>query len=325
MDVMRSSALNANETSSDLFIVRGVTRGGPEALRKRVENVLLIGVPLAGTLATPFWIANHGVTWIEIVAFVVTYAFVGVGVGVGLHRYFSHRSFVAPHWLAVVLAIAGSMAFQGSVLRWIADHRRHHAHTDVCGDVHSPHVDEACAHTASWRGFLHAHIGWMFDDVVTRYDVFAKDLLRDPLIMFFHRTQAVWPVLLLLMTWAFGYVLGGPERAWGCVLIAGCLRTTIFHNVVWAVNSVGHTHGYQTYALGNNSMNNTLLAWLTFGDGWHNNHHRFPRSAHHGLLKHEVDWNGRIIDYLERMGIVRDVIRLSVEKSTAAGPGLPVN
>jgi len=323
VDALHSSPLPAHANSSELVNVRGVTHGGPAALRKRVENVLLIGVPFAGSLVTPSWVASHGITWVEIVAFVVTYAFVGVGVGVGLHRYFSHRSFVAPRWLAIFLAIAGSMAFQGSVLRWIADHRRHHVHTDTCGDAHSPHVDEACAHTASWRGFLHAHIGWMFDGAVTRYDVFAKDLLRDPLIMHFHRTQAVWPVLLLLATWGFGYVLGGIERAWGCLLIAGCLRTTIFHNVVWAVNSVGHTHGYQTYALGNNSMNNALLAWLSFGDGWHNNHHRFPRSAHHGLLKHEVDWNGRIIDGLEKWGVVREVIRVSAEKCQPAASKIP--
>jgi stearoyl-CoA desaturase (delta-9 desaturase) len=294
----------------------GVIYGGWAAVRKRCENTVLIGVPLLGAVITPFWFFRHPFGWIEAAAFLFSYAVVGFGVGIGLHRYFSHRSFRARPWLGIALGIAGSMAFQGSVLRWVADHRRHHAATDRCGDLHSPNIDSHCRPLESWRGLLHAHFGWMFDDSVTQYDVYAKDLLNDPQIMFFHRTQWVWPTLLLLSLWCFGFFLGGVEHAWGCFLFAGCFRTAFFHNVVWAVNSVGHTYGYQSYPLKNNSKNNPLLAWLTFGEGWHNNHHRFPRSAFHGLTPAELDVSGMVIRGLERIGWVSDVIRVPASQMT---------
>lgn len=292
----------------------GVSFGGRKALKKRIENSVLIGVPLSGTIAAPFWFYYHPFTWIEITAFVIGYAVIGFGVGLGLHRYFSHRSFKPAPWIAWLLGAAGSMAFQGSVLRWIADHRRHHAHADNCGDVHSPYVGANCEDTSTWRGLLHAHVGWMFDRSVTDYSVFAGDLLKDPVVMFFHKTHWLWPAMSLGAPFLYGQILGGIEHAWGCLLFAGCVRTTLFHNVVWAVNSIGHTYGYETYALQNHSKNNRAIAILTFGDGWHNNHHRFPRSAFHGLTKKESDISGCVIRLLEYAGLATDVIRVPVER-----------
>jgi len=158
----------------------------------------------------------------------------------------------------------------------------------------------------------------MFDESVTQYEVYAKDLLCDPLIMFLHRTHWAWPTLLLASVWSFGFVSGGMDHAWGCLLFAGCFRTSLFHNVVWAVNSVGHTYGYQSYPLKNNSKNNFILALLTFGEGWHNNHHRFPRSAFHGLTPKEIDVSGLIIKFLERMGWATEVIRVPGSRSAQA-------
>jgi stearoyl-CoA desaturase (Delta-9 desaturase) len=291
----------------------GVSYGGLPALKKRFDNALLIGIPFAGTIAAPFWVVRHGMSWIEATAFVVTYAFVGFGVGLGLHRYFSHRSFRPKRWMAILLGAAGSMAFQGSILRWVADHRRHHAHTDDCGDTHSPALTAHCEQTSTLRGLWNAHIGWMFDNSVTDYEVFGKDLLKDQVVMYFHRTHWIWPLLLLAFVAGYGYLLGGPEHSIGCLLVAGCLRTTIFHNIVWAVNSIGHTYGYQSYPQQNRSRNNLALAMLTFGDGWHNNHHQFPRSAFHGLTPNELDINGLIIRLLEGLGLVQDVVRIAPE------------
>jgi stearoyl-CoA desaturase (delta-9 desaturase) len=307
-----STAIHNEEPSPHAAV--GVMSGGWEAVKKRIENTILIGVPLAGSIAAPFWIYENSISWIEITAFLWGYAIIGLGIGLGFHRYFSHKSYKPKRWIAWLLGAAGSMAFQGSVLRWIADHRRHHAHTDDCGDVHSPYVDEHCEDTSTWTGLFHAHIGWMFDSSVTDYKVFAKDLLRDPLVMFFHKTHWLWPALSLVLPWAYGYALGGVQHAWGCLLIGGCLRTTVFHNVVWAVNSIGHTWGYETYTQGNNSKNNQVLALLTFGDGWHNNHHQFPRSAFHGLTDKELDINGLIITGLEKAGLVSDVVRVPAAK-----------
>jgi stearoyl-CoA desaturase (delta-9 desaturase) len=217
----------------------GVSFGGVRAFRKQAENTILIAMPLTGTIYAMLWLAEHALTWIEVSAFVISYIVVGLGVGVGLHRYFSHRSFQPQRWLEYALGAAGSMAFQGSVLRWTADHRRHHAHTDHCGDLHSPDVHSNCSHTSTLRGLFHAHVGWMFDSSVTEYEIFAKDLLGDPTVMFFHRTHWLWPVALLLGVWSYGYALGGPEHAWGCLLLAGCARITLFHNLVWRLTRSG--------------------------------------------------------------------------------------
>lgn len=311
---------SARKGFSDSAIPLGIRIGGATARRKRIENAVLIGFPLVGTVFSPFWLASHSLTAIEISAFLASYLFVGLGVSLGLHRYFSHKSFEPKRWIVWLLAAAGTMAFQGSILRWVADHRRHHAHADECGDVHSPVVDSHCANTSTLGGLFHAHIGWMFDDSVTDYDIYATDLLQDPLIMFFQKTYWLWPTVSLAGPWFYGLILGGLEHAWSCLLVAGCFRTTLLHNAVWAVNSFGHSYGYETFPQENKSKNNPFLALLTFGDGWHNNHHRFPRSAFHGLSTRELDVSGLIITLLERLGQVRNVIRVPPNRlGTALG------
>jgi len=230
-----------------------------------------------------------------------------MGTGVGFHRYFSHKSFQTSPWVAYALGAAGSMSFQSSLLTWVTDHRRHHAQSDNCGDAHSPIVDGHCDHPDSLAGLFHAHIGWMFDSTVTDINVYGRDLARDRVIMFYARTHYLWPVLSLVIPGLIGYAFGGYVDAVGCVL-AACLRTMLFQHSVWAVNSFGHTFGYENYNMRNNSKNNTFLAWLTFGDGYHNNHHRFPRSAYHGLRKDEMDMNGLIITGLSKLGLASKII-----------------
>jgi stearoyl-CoA desaturase (Delta-9 desaturase) len=285
---------------------RGVIAGG-RALKKKIVNTFLIGIPLAGSVECLFWFHSHPIHAVEIVTFILGYFVIGMGTGVGFHRYFSHKSFLTPSWVAYILGAAGSMSFQSSMLTWITDHRRHHAVTDHCGDAHSPVVDGHCGHTDTLQGLWHAHIGWMFEDTVTDVNIYGRDLARDPIIQFYTRTHYVWPVLSLAIPWLIGYAFGGAADAWGCVL-AGCLRTFVFQHSVWAVNSFGHTFGYENYNMRNNSKNNTFLAALTFGDGYHNNHHRYPRSAFHGLLKGELDLNGIIILGLAKLGLARKII-----------------
>jgi stearoyl-CoA desaturase (delta-9 desaturase) len=147
----------------------------------------------------------------------------------------------------------------------------------------------------------------MFDDTVTDRNIYGRDLARDPVIRFYTRTHYIWPVLSLALPWLVGYAFGGPTDAWGCVL-AACLRTMLFQHSVWAVNSFGHTFGYENYKMRNTSKNNRFLAALTFGDGYHNNHHRYPRSAFHGLRKGERDLNGIIIMGLGKLGLARKII-----------------
>ncbi|RYG59471.1 acyl-CoA desaturase [bacterium] len=214
--------------------------------------------------------------------------------------------------------IGSSRGLCGTILRWVIDHRRHHAHADQQGDVHSPYVDPWGMDHEGIRGFAYAHFGWMFDRTTTDSKVFGADLLADPVVMFFTRTHYFWLLISLGLPFSYGYVLGGWNAGVGSMLIGGCLRTTVLHNVVWAVNSVGHTHGTREFAQSNKSTNNLVLALLTLGDGWHNNHHRFPRSAHHGMRKGEVDVNGWIIDALEKFGFAREVIRIPQARLDAA-------
>ena len=285
---------------------RGVIAGRC-ALKKKIDNSLLIGVPLIGSVGCLFWFHSHRIHAVEVVTFILGYFIIGMGTGIGFHRYFSHKSFQTSPWVAYILGAAGSMSFQSSLLTWVADHRRHNAQTDHCGDAHSPIVDGHCHDTNSLRGLFHSHIGWMFDDTVTDQNIYGRDLARDPIIRFYARTHYIWPVLSLAIPWLIGYAFGGPIDAWGCVF-AACLHTMLFQHSVWAVNSFGHTFGYQNYNLGNNSKNNVLLAALTFGDGYHNNHHRYPRSAFHGLRKRELDFNGILITWLGKLGLARKII-----------------
>lgn len=284
----------------------GVIAGRP-ALKKKIANTFLIGVPFAGSVGCLFWFRSHPIHAVEVVTFILGYFVIGMGTGIGFHRYFSHKSFQTRPWVAYLLGAAGSMSFQSSLLTWVTDHRRHHSQADHCGDAHSPIVDGHCHDTSTLRGLIHAHIGWMFDDTVTDRNIYGRDLERDPVIRFFDRTHYVWPVLSLAIPWLIGYAFGGLADAWGCVF-AACLRTMLFQHSVWAVNSFGHTFGYQNYAMGNQSRNNVFLAAVTFGDGYHNNHHRYPRSAFHGLRKYELDFNGILITWLGKLGLASKII-----------------
>jgi stearoyl-CoA desaturase (delta-9 desaturase) len=285
---------------------RGVIAGRP-AIKKKIENTFLIGIPHIGSVACLFWFYSHPIHIVEVVTFLLGYFIIGMGTGIGFHRYFSHKSYLTYPWVAYLLGAAGSMSFQSSLLTWVTDHRRHHAQTDHCGDAHSPIVDGHCDHPDTLKGLFYSHIGWMFDDTVTDLNIYGRDLARDPIIRFYTRTHYLWPVLSLAIPALIGYAFGGRADAWGCVF-AACLRTALFQHSVWAVNSFGHTFGYQNYDLGNKSMNNVFLAAVTFGDGYHNNHHRYPRSAFHGLRKYEIDFNGILITLLGKLGLARKII-----------------
>jgi stearoyl-CoA desaturase (Delta-9 desaturase) len=288
----------------------GVRYGGAPAIVKWIENTLLVGIPLVGSAFAIQHIARHGLTKIDVLSFFLFYLLVGLGVALGLHRYFSHKSFETTPTLAFLLGAFGSMAFQGSIFRWVIDHRRHHSHTDEFGDVHSPYVDPWGEEHGGLSGFLYAHVGWLFDSSTTDAHVYGAGLPQDRLVMFFTRTHWLWPAASLALPYGFGYLLGGPDAALGSMLVGGCLRTTILHNVIWSVNSIGHRFGQESFRQGNGSKNNLTIALLTFGDGWHNNHHCFPRSAFHGLTKSEIDVNGWLITGLERLGLAWNVVRI---------------
>ena len=289
---------------------RGISHGGPAAVRKRIANAFLIGTPLLGTVYSAFYFRSHPVSGFAIFQLLIWYLVTGLGIGVGFHRFFTHKSFQTFPAVRLILGIAGSLAFQGSVIRWIADHRRHHRYSDQLPDTHSPHRFPLLHRMRSrFRNLFHAHIGWMFDDTTTAPEVYASDLLRDPVALWLDRWYFPLTLLSLLIPYFLGYIYDGREAAFQCLLLGGCVRVTLFHNVTWAVNSIGHTWGDRPSTHENESRNNWVLAFLAFGEGWHNNHHAAPRCAYNNWRGYEFDPNGALINLLERLGIVWSVNR----------------
>jgi stearoyl-CoA desaturase (delta-9 desaturase) len=300
---------------------------GTQAARKRIISyAIVLSLVAAGTLTSVWWIATHGVGWIELSAFALFYFLSAVGQGIGLHRYFSHKSFETSPVVRFLLALLATMSMQGSIVEWVGDHRRHHLRTDDCGDPHSPRIDDHCHAIHGWRGLLHAQLGWLFTDTSTDYTVFARDLLSDRIVVFFSDTRLFWYfVSLVVLPGLYGYAFGGVDHAIGAVLVAGMLRAAIFSQSVLALNSIGHTFGSVRFQDDDGSRNNALLAAFTLGEGWHNNHHRFPRNAYAGLAWYEIDVLGATIRLMERLGLVWTVVRTArLDADLVARPRAPV-
>ena len=227
---------------------------------------------------------------------------------VGYHRLFTHRSFEVPGPLRVLLAVAGTMAVQGSVIEWVATHRRHHAYADAYGDPHSPHLVTDTGLRGALKGLWHAHMGWLFsanDTVTSRW---APDLEREPAIVAVER--AAGPLALLSL--ALPAVLGGllSWSLWGALsafVWASLVRIFLLHHVTWSINSICHFFGERPFATRDESTNNWPLALFSFGESWHNNHHAFPSSARHGLLRGQIDLSWRVIRTLQQLRLATNV------------------
>ncbi|MFK0245641.1 acyl-CoA desaturase [Amycolatopsis azurea] len=274
-----------------------------------VQLSVYLGVifPLAALLAAVPFAWGWGLTWVDVGIFVVFYAISGLGITVSYHRYFTHGSFKAKPWLRVVMAIAGSMAVQGPVITWVADHRRHHAFSDRDGDPHSPWLFGTTP-LAIAKGFWHAHMGWLFDRDQSNAERFAPDLLKDRAIKKVDELFWLWSLLTLvlpailggLITWSF----------WGAVTAffwAGLVRVCVLHHVTWSVNSVCHMIGERPFAARDKSANFWPLAIFSFGESWHNLHHADPTSARHGVQRGQIDISARLIWIFEKFGWAYDV------------------
>ncbi len=289
---------------------RGAPAEAPMESKRRGEQVTLgifIAVPfLALILAIPFaW--GWGLTWVDLGLALVFYVVSGLGITVGYHRYFTHGSFKAKRALRVALAIAGSLAIEGPVIRWVADHRRHHAFSDREGDPHSPwRYGETVP--ALVKGLWWAHVGWLFDIEQTPRTKYAPDLIADPDIT---TVDKAFPALVL--TSLLGpAVLGGllTWSLWGAVTAffwASLVRVALLHHVTWSINSICHAMGERPFASRDRSGNVWWLAILSFGESWHNLHHADPTCARHGVDPGQVDISARVIWAFERLGWAWDV------------------
>jgi stearoyl-CoA desaturase (delta-9 desaturase) len=295
----------APTVSTDTILHEGAR---PASTLERALAGFVVVVPPCGLAAACAWPGAHEAPLRDGLAFAGFYLATAFGITMGYHRLFTHRSFEAPRWLRVGLAIAGSMALEGPVLRWVADHRRHHAASDRTDDPHSP-VE---------RGFWHAHLGWLFTSTKSRPTVYARDLLDDAAIRAVDRVYPLWMLLTFALPFLLGFALGGTVASGLSTLLwAGCARLFVVHHVTWCINSVCHLVGSQRYASRDGSRNVAWLALPSLGESWHNNHHAFPDSAVHGLDRGQFDPTGLALRGLAMLGVVSK-LRIPSERSRAA-------
>ncbi len=261
---------------------------------------------LAVVGAIPFaW--GWGLGWRDLVIAAVFYAISGHGITVGFHRYFTHGSFKAPRFIRVALAVAGSMAIEGPVNRWVADHRRHHAFSDKEGDPHSPwrYGEDIKALT---KGFFHAHVGWLFDLEQTNQERFIPDLLADRDIVRVSKSFIVIAFFSFALPAAAGYWWTGTwQGAVTAFFWASLVRVALLHHVTWSINSICHTIGEKPFASRDKAGNVWWLAIPSMGESWHNLHHADPTAARHGVLRGQLDSSARVIWALERLHLATDV------------------
>jgi stearoyl-CoA desaturase (Delta-9 desaturase) len=264
---------------------------------------------LAATALALGLAATGRVTALDLALFAACYTVTGLGITVGFHRLLAHRSFTAPRWVEVVLTVAGSAAGQGPAIVWVAHHRRHHRFTDRAGDPHSPRVRRDGAEAGGWAGLWRAHTGWLLDgSLVSDHLRTCPDLLR----------RRHLRVLSLRFGWlvAAGVVLPGILGALASWSLAGGLTGALWggpvrlfagNQVTWSINSLTHRIGRRPFATPDGSGNIALLALLSFGEGWHNNHHASPRSARFAAHRTQLDVGGAVIGLLARLGLAGDV------------------
>jgi stearoyl-CoA desaturase (Delta-9 desaturase) len=283
---------------------------------ERYANLAGVVVPFVGVVVAIVLLWNHGVDAIDLGIMGAMYLVTAVGVTVGYHRLLTHRAFRTYPLLERTFAVMGSLSVQGSVLDWVADHRKHHAHTDVEGDPHSPHV----GHGSGFRGLLYAHMGWLLETQgQADWNKYASELYEDPAMRKIGRRFPLFVLLSLLIPTIAGFVLHGFTLSgalqgyiWG-----GLVRIFFVHHITWSVNSVCHYFGSRRFDIEDRSTNVGWLAVLSLGESWHHNHHAFPRSAYHGLRWWEIDPSGLIIALMARLGLAWDVVRITPERQRA--------
>jgi stearoyl-CoA desaturase (Delta-9 desaturase) len=287
--------------------------------RDRIATGTITVLPFLclGVVAWQLWQSLLG--WTDILVFAIMYVVTALGITVGFHRLFTHRSFKTGPTVRAILAVLGSAAIEGPVISWVADHRKHHAFSDRPGDPHSPHVDHGVGWRGALKGLLHAHVGWLFLHTHrgrrTRY---APDLIADPVVSRIDRTFLVWALGGLGAAFGLGVAIGGTVGAGLTALLwGGGVRMLVVHHVTYSINSLCHFFGRQRFKTPDESRNLAWLSFFTFGEAWHNNHHAFPTSFRHGMTRWQFDPSAGVIWLLEKCGLAWDVVRISPERQAS--------
>jgi stearoyl-CoA desaturase (Delta-9 desaturase) len=285
----------------------------------KIANLGAMVVPFVATLAAIVLLWGQVVSWHDLALFAVMYVITAAGITVGYHRMLTHRSFRTHKPTEYVFASLGSMAVQGPVIAWVADHRKHHAHTDVEGDPHSPHVGHGEGVVGVLRGLWHAHMGWLLSEHGRAdWKRYAPDLYEDRGMRILNRRFVTLVMLGLAIPAVAGYLLTGTLLGAATGLLwGGLVRIFFVHHVTWSVNSVCHFLGSRRFEVEDQSTNVFWLALPSLGESWHHNHHAFPRSAVHGLRRWELDPSALLIAGMERVGLAWNVIRIAPERQAA--------
>ena len=273
----------------------------------RVTIGVFVVVPLLAVLAAIPVAWGGWLSWVDVILAFVFYAITAIGITIGYHRYFTHGSFKAGRGTKIVLGIMGSMALQGSVAQWVADHRKHHKFSDEVGDPHSP-WRYGTSKRAVAKGLYYAHVGWLFDESQSPISKYAPDIANDKDL----RAISRWFPAIVVATLLLPAILGGLiTMSWVGALTAffwaTLVRVALVHHVTWSVNSVCHVFGTRPFESRDLSSNVWWLAIPALGENWHSLHHAEPTAARHGVLKGQLDLSALMIRSLERMHLVRDV------------------
>jgi stearoyl-CoA desaturase (delta-9 desaturase) len=286
-------------------------------LERNVNLAAVFGPFIGIAVAVPLlWGRLLGPTDVAIAA--VMYLITGFGITIGYHRLLTHRSFATHRWLEYAFAAGGALALQGSPLDWVADHRKHHAHTDEEGDPHSPHAGQGAGLRGALRGLWHAHVGWLWQTQgQAESRKYAKELAEDPVHRAMHRNYLWFALGTLALPFAAGLLLTGTLRGGLTALLwGGLVRIALLHHITWSINSVCHFFGSRRFDVEDHSTNVAWLALPSLGEAWHHNHHAFSRSAFHGLRGWEamMDPTGWVIRGMRRAGLAWNVVAIPAER-----------
>ena len=272
----------------------------------------MVWLPIIGVVSAIALLWNRWVNWVDLTLFLTMYTVCAFGITLGFHRMLTHKAFQAHPWVKTFFLISGSMAMQGPALHWAATHTQHHANSDEEDDPHSP-----------LKSLWHAHVGWILNDFKPDIQKYAGAMLKDPMIVFVHNTFWLWVFVGLAIPSLIGagaaYLMG--QSAWFGALTGliwgGFVRLFFNQHVTWAVNSICHTFGSRQFETTDESRNNFLFGILAMGEGWHNNHHAFPRSARHGMSWKQPDPSAWAIWLMEKLGLIKDVVLISRKRIEA--------
>lgn len=248
--------------------------------------------PLVGVFLAIMSLWQRAVDGSDLILLAIAYPLGMLGMGIGYHRMLSHRSFRPHPVVKFIFLVLGSMSAQGPALEWAATHIKHHAHADREGDPHSP-----------VEGLFHAHVGWIFKGGMANPNEYCPYLIQDKMVLFVSHTFFLWVALGLFIPFEVG--------GWSGLIWSGLVRMFLVNHVFWSINSLGHSFGMREFETNDQSHNDWLMVIMGLGEGWHNNHHAFPRSAFMSRYWWQFDPAGYLIWTLERLGLACDVHGMS--------------